>query len=144
MVEVRWGDRRLHAEALDADGRRSLVLGRGADVELGADVRARLEWTPLGLNVALSTGFTGRASLKGDRPQPLHGLVARGRAKELGNALHLFLEANDALLLRAGALKIDARPAFVPVRRLPLDVKKLATLGLALFAVALVIASVFG
>lgn len=146
MVEVRWGDRRLHAEALDAEGRTALVLGRGegADVELGIDANAKLEWTPLGLHVALSPGFTGQASVRGDRPVALNALVGRGRAKEHGNTLELLLEPGDVLLLRAGTLKIDVRPAFLPVRRLPIDVRVLGVLGLALFAVALVIASVVG
>lgn len=144
MVQVRWGDRRLHAEALDAEGRTQLKLGRGdgADVELGVDAEAKLEWTPLGLRVTLSSGFRGSASLKGDRPVALSALVGRGRARELGNALELFLEPGDALVLSAGALKVDVRPAFLPVRRLPIDVKKLGVLGLAVLAVALVIASV--
>jgi hypothetical protein len=144
MVEVRWGDRRLHAEALDAEGRTKLVLGRGegADVELGTDVRAELQWTELGLRVQLSSGFVGQASLKGDRATALNALVTKGRAKEVGNALELFLEPGDALGLRAGTLKVDVRPAFLPVRRLPIDVRKLGVLGLALLAVALVIASV--
>lgn len=144
MVQVRWGDRRLHAEALDAEGRTTLVLGRGegADVELGADVRAKLEWTGLGLRATLSPGFTGRAWLRGDRARPLNALIGRGRAREAGNTLELFLEPADALELRAGALKIDVRPAFLPARRLPIDVRVLGALGLALFAVALVIASV--
>jgi hypothetical protein len=146
MVQVHWGDRRLHAEALDAEGRTSLVLGRGeeADVELGVDARARLGWTPMGLEVELSPGFTGRAWLKGDRPRPISALVSRGSAREQGNALHLLLEPGDALTLNAGTLKVDLRPAFLPVRRLPIDVRVLGALGLALVAVALVIASVVG
>jgi hypothetical protein len=144
MVQVHWGDRRLHAEALDADGRTSLVLGRGegADVELGVDARARLGWTAMGLEVELSPGFTGRAWLKGDRAQPLSALASRGRAREVGNALHLLLEPTDALTLKAGALEVELSPAFLPARRLPIDVRVLGALGLALFAVALVIASV--
>lgn len=146
MVEVRWGDRRLHAEALDAEGRTKLVLGRGdgADVELGTDVRAELQWTELGLRVTLSPGFKGTASVKGDRSTPLSALVSRGRAKEVSAGLELFLEPGDALTLKAGTLKVDVRPAFLPVRRLPIDVRVLGVLGLALFAVALVIASVVG
>jgi hypothetical protein len=144
MVEVRWGDRRLHAEALDAEGRTALVLGRGAgaDVELGVDARARLSWTPMGLEVALSPGFTGRAWRQGERAQALSALAGRGRAREEGNELHLLLEPTDALTLQAGALRVDVRPAFLPTRRLRLDVRVLGALGLALFAVALVIASV--
>lgn len=146
MVQVRWGDRRLHADALDAEGKTRLKLGRGehADVELGVDADAELTWTPMGLQVALSSGFTGRASLRGDRAQALSALVQQGRAREQGNALHFLLEPTDNLVLHAGSLKIDVRPAFVPVRRLPIDVRVLGALGLALFAVALVIASVVG
>jgi len=144
MVQVRWGDRRLHAEALDAEGRTSLVLGRGerADVELGVDADAKLEWTPLGLKVRLSSGFTGKASLKGDRAVALSALASRGRARETAEGLELFLEPSDSLVLHAGRLKIDVRPAFLPVRRLPIDVRRLGVLGLALLAVALVIFSV--
>ena len=144
MVQVRWGDRRLHAEALDAEGRTALTLGKGptADVELGVDATARLEWTPLGLKVALSTGFVGRAWLRGDRAAQLSALVAKGRAKETAQGLELFLEPSDALELRAGNLKVDVRPAFLPVRRLPIDVRVLGVLGLALLAVGLVILSV--
>jgi len=144
MVQVRWGDRRLHAEALDAEGRTTLTLGRGegADVELGIDARAGLQWTPFGLEVTLSSGFTGRAFLRGDRPQSLSTLITKGRAREQGTGLTFRLEPSDALVLWAGTLKIDVRPAFLPVRRLPIDTRVLGALGLALIAVALVIASV--
>ncbi len=144
MVQVRWGDRRLHAEALDAEGRTSLTLGRGegADVELGIDATAKLKWTPLGLEVSLSSGFTGRASLKGDYAVALNALTARGRARETADGLELFLESGDSLVLHAGRLKVDVRPAFLPVRRLPIDVRRLGVLGLAILAVALVILSV--
>ena len=144
MVQVRWGERRLHAEALDADGRRKLVLGRGAaaDVELGIDAFAKLEWTALGLRVSMSPGFRGTASLKDDRAAPLNGLVSRGRATETATGLDLLLEPGDSLQLQAGTLRVDVRPAFLPVRRLPIDVRTLGVLGLALLAVGLVIFSV--
>ncbi|MBL8955003.1 MAG: hypothetical protein JNK82_29780 [Myxococcaceae bacterium] len=144
VVQVRWGDRRLHAEALDAEGRTSLVLGRGegADVELGTDATAKLQWTPLGLKVQLSSGFRGQASLKGDSPVALNGLVTRGKAKETAEGLELFLESGDSVVLYAGQLKVEVRPAFLPVRRLPIDVRVLGVLALAIAAVALVIFSV--
>jgi hypothetical protein len=126
IVQVRWGNHRLHTEALDREGMTSLELG---PAELGIDGKAAFTWTELGLKVALSPGFSGRAL---------------ECAKDRGDAFELFLEPKDTLKLGAGSLRIDVRPAFLPARRLPIDVKVLGVLALALFGVALVLASVVG
>jgi hypothetical protein len=138
VAQVRWGDRRLHTEALDREGTKKLTLGP----ELGTDARATLEWTALGLRVTLSPGFTGRASLRGDRPVALSALASRGRAKEQADALEILLEPGDTLTLNAQALEIRIGAASVPVKRLSIDVKSLGLLALAIFAVVLVFASI--
>lgn len=143
-VRVRWGDRRLHAETLDGDGRRKLKLGKGehTDVELGADVQAELEWTEVGLKVALSSGFTGKVALQGDRSVPLSSLVSRGRAREEGDSLVMLLDPRDAMTLHVGSLDVMVAAAKQPVRRLPFDLRVLSILALGLLAVGLIFASI--
>src|SRR5262249_52658170 len=112
-----------------------------ADVVIGIDAEATLEWTELGLKVTLSPGFTGHATLRGDRAVGLGSLIARGRAREIDDGLTLLLEPGDVLGLGAGALRVEIGAAPHPVARQPIDVASRGLLALALFGVALVFAS---
>jgi hypothetical protein len=143
-VRLRWGSRRLAAELLGVD-RTRLVLGNepGDDVDTGSPVRLKFELTPEGLVVDFSLGVTGTASLRGDQAVTVGQLVERGAVSELmPGTWRLTLGDKDHAKLVVGMLVVDVRRAQGRIRRLGFDPRVLVLVGVALLAIAIMVASI--
>ncbi len=143
-VRLRWGSRRLAAELLGVD-RTRLSLGNepGDDVDTGSPVRLKFELLPQGLVVDFSLGVTGTASVRGDQPVTVGQLVERGAAVELApGTWRLTLGEKDRATLVVGMLVVDVRRAQGRIRRLGFDPRVLVLVGLALLAIAIMVASI--
>jgi hypothetical protein len=143
-VRLRWGSRRLAAELLGVD-RTTLTLGNdaGDDVDTGSTARLKFELTPGGLVVDFSLGVTGTASLHGDSAVSVGQLVERGAVSELlPGTWRLTLTEKDQAKLVVGMLVVEVRRAQGRFRRLGFDPRVLVLVGLAVLAIAALVASV--
>lgn len=128
-VRMRWGDRVLEADVIDA--RKPLVtLGERPDdaFVIANGARVSLAWDNGALKVEFSLGVSGTASLKGDAPVALGALVERGVISERDGAYTFSMAGHDALELQVAGQIIDVRRAKGRVNRVSMDL--VATLAL--------------
>lgn len=138
-VVVRWGNQRLSTEIVDAK-RPVLVLADDAkaDVVTGHPARVELRWVDDALEVAVPEGVAGAWHRQGDWPVSLEDARAKGLLSAGGR---LVLGGRDEAQLNLGKLAVELRRSRGPRWPLPFDVRWLAPAGLALFAIALMLAS---
>jgi hypothetical protein len=141
-ARLRWGTRRLSAELLDGRGKTRLTLGDGPDddVAIGSTAHVTLAWVQRGLTVTFTPGVSGTLRERGDTPRSLGELIEKGRARESAGAFELTLEGTDELTLTVGRLVVDIRQARGRFPRLPIDLRAVAFIVLAVLAVGLLIA----
>lgn len=143
---MRWGDRVLEADVVDANKPR-VTLGENPDdaFVIAHGARISLTWDNGALQVEFSLGVSGTASLKGDSPVALGALVERGAITERDGGFAFSMSGQDSLELQVAGQIIDVRRAKGRVSRVSLDLVATIALvtGLGLLA-AWIIATVGG
>ena len=128
-VRMRWGDRSLEAEVVDAH-RKTLRFGDRDDDDLVLAHGARLElaWNDGALSVRFSTGVSGEGTLDGQASRSLGALIETGRIKEEAGTWVLTLRGDDSLSLQVGGPRILIRRAKARVVRVAVDPLAMAAL----------------
>lgn len=134
---MRWGDRSLEAEVVDAK-RRTLTFGDRDEDDLVLALGARLEltWRDGTLEVRFSTGVQGEGALDGQPGRSLGQLIEAGRVREEAGLFVLELRGEDTLWLQVGGPRVEIRRARARVVRVGMDPLAAAALfgGLLLLA----------
>lgn len=145
-VRMRWGDRVLEADVIDAR-KPLLTLGENPDdaFVIAHGARVSLAWADGALLVEFSLGVSGTASLKGDAPVSLGALVERGVIAEREGRYAFTMSGHDSLEFHVAGQIIEVRRAKGRVARVSRDLMAVLALitGLGLLA-AWIIATVGG